>query len=45
MKHMKLKLDTLAMPALITVAVIGLFCLLGGCGEIQMARSRFEIDE
>jgi len=37
MKHMKLKLDTLAMPALITVAVIGLFCLLGGCGEKSVA--------
>jgi RND family efflux transporter MFP subunit len=34
-----IQLETLAMPALVTVALIGLFCLLGGCGEKSAANN------
>ena len=39
MKNTKLKIETLAMPGLVLVAVVGLFCLLGGCGEKSVASS------
>jgi RND family efflux transporter MFP subunit len=29
----KINLERLAMPALVLAAIVGLFCLLGGCGE------------
>ena len=34
-----IQLETLAMPVLVTVALIGLFCLLGGCGEKSAANN------
>lgn len=44
MKNNK-KLEILALPALVTVAVIGLFTLLGGCGEKSTANNTTAVVE
>ncbi|HRI59885.1 MAG TPA: efflux RND transporter periplasmic adaptor subunit [Saprospiraceae bacterium] len=36
----KISLETIALPSMVTVAIIGLFCLTGGCGENANAHSK-----
>lgn len=38
----KISLETIALPSMVTVAAIGLFCLTGGCGEKATANSKLE---
>jgi len=38
----KISLETIALPSMVSVAIFGLFCLTGGCGESSASNSKLQ---